>query len=222
MPPSASCLCKRHHPCKSDAKSEARSLFVWKMTKNRPFFPCWCTDCLVLSGEFWHSARVLLCGNSRWSENRHFKTVLCCHPVSLRCWKQEKKPKPVSQQKLEAAALPLGVLWILMTQTRGTVCLGTLWKEETRVCWAGIRCVLQAQWGWRAAAGYWWKTRLFSVRLLRGPFAGAAWGNNKYRWPKCVDMYLFDFFYQKPAWGGWRKAHAQPGMWLIPRSAALV
>lgn len=143
------------------------------------------------------SQGLLLCGNSRWSENGHFKAILCCHPVSLRCWKQEKNPKPVSQQELEAAALSLGVLWILMTQTCGTVCLGTLWKEETRMCWAGIRCVLQAQWGWRAAAGYWWKTRLFSVRLLRGHFAGAAWGNNKCRWPKCVDMYLFDFFLPK-------------------------
>lgn len=37
----------------------------------------------------------------------------------------------------------------------------------------------------------------------------------------CMCIYLM-FYYQKPSSAEGRKAHAQPGMWLIPCSAALV
>lgn len=100
----------------------------------------------------------------------------------------------MSQQEFEATALPLDVLWILMTQNSG-VCLhmkrgnpGVLSRNQ--VCAARSARLESSNWLLIK------NPRSFSVHLLRGHFTGAAWGNNEYRWPRYVCMCLFDFFFK--------------------------
>lgn len=133
------------------------------------------------------SQHLFLCGNLRWSENGHFKAILCCHSVNLRCWKQAGKKKK---------SVPAGV-WGYSSTPGCTVNINDteLWglfaceKRKSRCVEqeSGVCCEVSEAGEQQLVTNK--KPRPFSVHCLRGRFAGAAWGN-KYDLAMCICIYL--------------------------------